>query len=72
MHASPEIGGAVYSMDRQKLGTVTEIVGDFFKVDEYWLSARNVLDGTSDRLRMTFDLGSLDGHKVNESRVRGA
>ena len=66
---SPAIGSEVYTMDGDKLGTVKEIQGAYFKVDapmsmDYWLACECVRGGSlGDRTEVSFAKSELDTYK---------
>ena len=67
---SPAIGCDVYTADGNKLGTVKEVQGTYFKVDapmqpDYWLACdciRGGMGGVS-RVDLTFEKDDLSKHK---------
>jgi hypothetical protein len=63
------IGTDVYTTDGDKLGTVKELRGDYFKVDasmqpDYWLATECIRGGyASGRVTVMFDKDHLDDYK---------
>jgi hypothetical protein len=67
--STPAIGCEVFTVDGDKLGTVKEVQGTYFKVDapmqsDYWLSTECVRGGTTaSRVSVTFPKSELDTYK---------
>lgn len=70
------IGTEVYTVDGDKLGTVKEVRGDYFKVDssmhpDYWLAAECVRGGFGgSRLTVACDKDHLDDFKQEDGLSR--
>ncbi len=66
---SPTVGCEIYSADGDKLGTVKEVQGAYFKVDapmqpDYWLACDCVRGGTAgNRVEVAFQKSELDTYK---------
>jgi hypothetical protein len=65
---TPTVGYEVYTADGNKLGTVKEVDGAYFKVDapmqsDYWLAAECVRGGMGNRVDLSFDKSQLDTYK---------
>lgn len=68
------IGWSVYTLDGDRLGTVKELQGSYFKVDarmqpDYWLQAEVVQTAANDRLTMEFKKDELGDYKVSEPNL---
>jgi hypothetical protein len=67
--SSPRIGCDVYTMDGDRLGTVKEVQGAYFKVDapmsmDYWLACDCVRGGSGgDRVEVAFAKSELGTYK---------
>jgi len=66
---TPGIGCDVYTADGDKIGTVKEVQGSYFKVDapmqsDYWLATDCVKGGSvSNRVELTFPKSELGSYK---------
>ena len=66
----PLIGNVVETADGEKLGTVSEVRGDYFKVrapaaPDYWLPAWDVTAREIGMVRLIFTTPFLDEHKCD-------
>lgn len=65
---APAIGHEVYTTDGDRLGTVKEVQGAYFKVDapmkpDYWLAADCVRGGMGGRVDLAFPKHDLGKYK---------
>lgn len=70
-NADVTVGAEVYTRDDDKIGSVKEIRGGFFKVDakmqaDHWLQSQFVERYDAERVTMTFDKDNLGDYKVDE------
>jgi hypothetical protein len=70
-HGVPKAGAAVMTKDGERVGKVSEISGNFFKVDapmrrDFWLSVDYVGLCAPDRVHLEFEKKELDEHKLTE------
>ena len=68
---TPAVGSDIFTADREKLGVVKEVSGNYFKVDasmqpDYWLPARQIVDIEEGRVRLGFVNEELGLHKLAE------
>jgi hypothetical protein len=68
-------GAPVYTSDGDKLGTVSQISGDTFKLDvsgqpDYWLSTDEILTSEIDRIAMRFNKDHLGDYKLDKPAAR--
>ena len=74
---SPTVGCEIYTADGDKLGTVKEVHGTYFKVDapmqpDYWLSCDCIRGGTlGNRVDVSFAKSELGDYKRNDDSVTG-
>lgn len=72
---TPAIGCEIYSSDGDKLGTVKEVHGTYFKVDapmqpDYWLAAECLRGGTvGNRVDVTFPKSQLGDYKRSDDAI---
>lgn len=64
------IGQPVYTNDGDRLGSVKEVQGAFFKVDapmapDYWLPVSSVSTATGNQVTLSFDTGHLGDYRTN-------
>ena len=67
----PTVSSDIFTADREKLGVVKEVSGDYFKVDapmqpDYWLPARQIVDIEDGQIRLGFVNEDLGLHKLAE------
>ena len=68
------VGHAVETADGERLGAVSKVWGDYFKVyasegPDYWLPRWEVMDVEIDMVRVIFTTKFLDEHKVAALRI---
>ena len=68
---TPTVGSDIFTADREKLGAVKEVRGNYFKVDapmqpDYWLPARQIVDIEDGQVRLGFVNEELSLHKLAE------
>jgi len=66
--STPRVGHEVYTVDGEKLGTVKELQGAYFKVDapmqpDYWLATDCVRGGMGSRVDVSFAKEELERYK---------
>jgi hypothetical protein len=66
----PIQGGTVLTADRERLGTVKEVMGDCFKIDapmarDYWLASDTIASITGDQVMLRYRRDDIDEHKVD-------
>jgi hypothetical protein len=78
MAANLSPGTDIYTSDDDKIGTVKEVRGRYFKVDaagqtDYWLETECCAAGyTSGDVHLVFSKDQLGEHKVDEKMVQAA
>lgn len=74
---TPTVGCEIYTADGDKLGTVKEVQGTYFKVDaamqpDYWLSTECIRGGTvGNRVDVSFAKSELGTYKRDGDSIGG-
>lgn len=68
---TPSVDREIFTADREKLGTVKEVSGNYFKVDasmqpDYWLPTRLIVDIEEGQVCLAFVNEELGLHKLAE------
>ncbi len=71
MHTNLVAGKNVVTSDGEKLGTVKEVRGDFFKVDapmmkDYWVACDTVANELGDTVRLSFTKDNVEAYRQPE------
>ena len=66
----PIQGGTVLTADRERLGTVKEVMGDCFKIDapmarDYWLASDTIASITGDQVLLRIMRTDIDDVKMD-------
>jgi hypothetical protein len=77
LHTNLHEGCEVFTMDGDKLGTVKEVQGDYFKVDakmhpDYWLACSAISSETANSVTLSFPKDQLGDHKQDVDLNRPA